>query len=130
MEQISQHRAAVAKSLASFATLYGSKFVAGSGALDIWADTLSDLTADEIQDAVRTWSNTQKWPPTPADLRGLIPRFCRCQNCAACRKRALARAGAAVARGSVGALMEPEESIDEVRGRFFRGPKQLGGGGR
>lgn len=120
MIAVSPHRAAISKALASFATLYGSRFTVGSGALDIWASTLSDLTPQEVEDAVRLWTNTEKWPPTPADLRGLIPRFCRCGRCWPCRHRAVKRAQLS----SPGADLDSGETLDEQRRRFFGRPAE------
>lgn len=115
---VTAHRAAMSKALATFAAFYPHKWVATAGAVDIWADTLSDMTADEIESAARLWVNTEKWPPTPADLRGLIPRFCRCGKCWPCRHRAVKRAGSS----GPGADLDSGETLDEQRRRFFGRP--------
>lgn len=48
------------------------KFLPDTDALVIWLGFLQDIEAEAAMRAVRTYIATNKWPPTPADIRGLV----------------------------------------------------------
>ncbi len=115
-DEIQAHRAAVARALAVLSEVYQNKFHVGAMSLDAWSDVLADLTPQEVLNAVRTWTTREKWPPSVAELRQMIPRFCRCGKCSACHRRAVERA---MASGPGADLDTPVETIDDARRRFF-----------
>jgi len=96
------HQEAIAYALAMFRYAYQERFQVGAVAAKVWGDILADVAPEEVAASARAWCQSEKWPPTPADIRGLVPRFCRCGRCRACNARALERARGAVERGAIG----------------------------
>lgn len=82
----------IASAIAMIAECYRGKWAPGAASVNVWADILWELEPHEIADAVRAHCATEKWPPTPSEIRGRVPRFCRCGRCAHCHHRAVQRA--------------------------------------
>lgn len=131
-DPIEIHKASVARAIAMISAAYPNKFNVGTLGVAVWSDMLHDLSPEEVMGATSAWISKEKWPPSIADLRGMVPRFCRCGRCSACHRRAVERAGRALERGSIGADFDSNfgETLDEARKRFFGAPKgpQLPGG--
>lgn len=108
------HEQAITYALALFVENYRDKFPVGDATKFVWCDMLSDLTADEVVQAARNWVARSKWPPTTADLRETLPRFCRCGKCNHCHHRAVERAKAACERGSMGADLDAPVHIGQA----------------
>lgn len=120
MSHYNEVAAEVARMLVTFETAYPNRWHTPPMALEVWSDILADLEPEEIRAAARMWCEREKWPPTPAEIKGLVPRFCRCGKCRACGQRARARA----LRSGPGADLDLPggETLDEARRRFFGRP--------
>lgn len=97
------HDEAIRMSVAIFAEVYQGRWEPGDATALVWSGLLMDLAPEEILTAAQLWASSEKWPPTPSDLRKLIPRYCRCGRCSSCHRSALDRAKAAIDRGAIGA---------------------------
>lgn len=96
---------AVRAAFKTFLGRYGSrKWDIPAEAANGWAASFESdgCTAQEILAAAKAWSDVNNWPPCYAELRGVIPKFCRCKKCHACHRRALKRACDAINRGQGG----------------------------
>lgn len=102
---------AVRKLLAVLKGTYGQRFEPGAAVFEAWAFALDGVTDQELFSALQAWVKLEKWPPTPADLRGLVPRFCRCRKCDACQARAYKRAVANIGGGGEDFGPEPIGNI-------------------
>lgn len=43
--------------------------------VEAWEVTFDDVSGQEFQEAALKWGRSSKWWPTPAEIRGLIPRL-------------------------------------------------------
>jgi hypothetical protein len=84
--------AAAVRALAKLALAYPDRFHVAPATLPLWLEMLHDVEAVELETAVAQWIASEKWPPTIADIRGRVPRLCRCGKCSACHRRAVQRA--------------------------------------
>ena len=116
------YRETIAAVLAMLSEVYQGKFTVSAYTLTVWSDMLEDLSPAEIDAAARAWCSTQKWPPTIADIRGAVPRLCRCGKCLACYRRSHARATALCNAGSNGVedFNQPMLVSDIARERLER----------
>ena len=51
------------------------KYIADEFAMDMWYDLLKDLTYDIASKAIRAYMQSEKFPPTPADIRNYALRI-------------------------------------------------------
>ena len=109
--------AEVALAFAKFEAWYPHKWVSKPRAVEVWTEILSDLTPEEVRQAVSAWGKSHDWPPSPAELRGKVPRLCRCGKCYSCHARAVERARRAIDRGSAGADFDTPERLSEIAPR-------------
>lgn len=109
------HGKAVAFAVALFSEAYRARgWVPGPATLGTWAHLLRELRPAEITDAASRWCDASQFPPTPADLKGLLPRFCKCRRCGHCIARAANAARAALDRGAAGADFDGPTRIGDI----------------
>ena len=92
MTKEEQLAAALHKSFRLLSGAYTTRFKPNGDTLAVFVAALEDTEdLDQIPIATLKWINDgkNKWPPSPGELRSLIPQFCRCGDCIRCNKRAL-----------------------------------------
>ena len=98
----------VARMMTYFKAFYGSRFEHGAAVAEAWLSVLDDLTPRELEASSKGWVQSEKWPPTPADIRNGVARLCTCGRCSPCAgrkwQRDYAAAQAAVTRGAIGCV--------------------------
>lgn len=95
---------ALLRSFAMFETAYPNSWKKGAN-LAMWEMLLDGVEAQEIADAAKAWCTAQPpnpFPPSPAQLKSLVPRFCTCGRCWRCNRRAIESHGRALERGAAG----------------------------
>jgi hypothetical protein len=107
---------AVREVFTMMAAKYGRKWDIPAQAMPAWATQFEadGVEPHELLAVAKVWSDVKEWPPSFAELKTALPRFCRCGDCRACQSRALERAKAAVSRGSIGASSFVQPSISEM----------------
>lgn len=122
--------AEIARAFLAFEASYPHKWATKPRAIEVWSEMLDELEPEEIRAAVASWCKTHDWPPSPAELRGMVPRFCRCGRCWACHSRAVERAKRAIDRGAIGADFDGPTHITEIAPskapRLGEGQRRLG----
>jgi hypothetical protein len=106
MTREEQLAATLMKSFRLLSGAYTTRFKPNGDTLAVFVAALEDTEdLDQIPIATLRWINDgkNKWPPSPGELRSLIPQFCRCGECWRCNSRAVARR---IERSNAGRLAE------------------------